>query len=308
MSPCLALLFACAAPPVQVQVPSEADYYPIVSIAQPEGLSLEVGGIAILPDGRPIVATRRGQVFVLDNAYSEDGQDVEFGLFADGLQEPMGLLVHEGWIYVAQRGELSRMRDVDGDDRVDELETVCDDWRISGNYHEYNFGPRLDSDGNFWITTNKPFGDDALRGGPLARLRVAHHARRRDAADLLRPALARGHREQPHRRRSTPTTRASGAAPPSSATSSPATFHGHPWGIGSCDMPQWKYEIPARPPDGRLMPAGREAARRASSCPPCGSPTTRWASRPPGWCGTRPAAPSVPSRARSSSATSTTPR
>ena len=31
---------------------------------------------------------------------------------------------------------------------------------ISGNYHGYNFGPRLDDEGFFWITTNKPFGDE----------------------------------------------------------------------------------------------------------------------------------------------------
>ena len=39
------------------------------------------------------------------------------------------------------------MRDSDGDGKADEFITVCDDWEISGNYHEYNFGPRMDKDG-----------------------------------------------------------------------------------------------------------------------------------------------------------------
>ena len=143
----------------EVQPPSESDFYEIVTIEIPEGIVLEVSGIAILPDGRPMVATRRGEVYLLDDAYDPEGR-AEFKRIAEGLQEPLGLLVHEGWTYVGQRGELSRMRDVDGDERIDEIETICDVWRVSGNYHEYLFGPRLGPDGNLWITTNKPFGGE----------------------------------------------------------------------------------------------------------------------------------------------------
>ena len=42
---------------------------------------------------------------------------------------------------------------------------MCDWWRISGNYHEYNFGPSRAIDGSYWITTNKPFG-----GEPFGRV------------------------------------------------------------------------------------------------------------------------------------------
>ena len=73
----------------------------------PEGLVLEVGGIALLPDGRPLVCTRRGEVWIVDGITTEEP---EFRLFAEGLHEPLGLLVLDGWIYVTQRGELSRMR------------------------------------------------------------------------------------------------------------------------------------------------------------------------------------------------------
>ena len=52
------------------------------------------------------------------------------------------------------------MKDVDGDDQCDLFETVCDDWEISGNYHEYNFGPRLGPEGFLWVVTNKPFGGE----------------------------------------------------------------------------------------------------------------------------------------------------
>lgn len=142
--------------------PTEADHYTIRTYEPPAGVELEVSGLAVLPDGRPLVCTRRGELWVLDDPEAEDGG---LRLLMQGLQEPLGLLLHKGWIYVSQRGELSRLRDVDGDDVIDELETVCDAWRISGNYHEYLFGPRLDHEGNLWLTANKPFG-----GEPFGRV------------------------------------------------------------------------------------------------------------------------------------------
>ena len=33
-------------------------------------------------------------------------------------------------------------------------------WPLSGNYHEYTFGPTLAPDGTMWLTLNKPFGGE----------------------------------------------------------------------------------------------------------------------------------------------------
>ena len=113
--------------PASTERPTEDSYYRVEPVPAPEGIALEVSGIALLEDGRPLVCTRRGEVFVVDNAYGETGKKPVFHLFAQGLQEPLGLPPHDGFIYCLQRGELSRMRDVDGDLQMDELETVCDD-------------------------------------------------------------------------------------------------------------------------------------------------------------------------------------
>ncbi|MGE4613977.1 MAG: hypothetical protein AAEJ46_06550, partial [Planctomycetota bacterium] len=136
----------------------EADYYQAVNIPVPSGIVLEVGGLAVGPGpGEVYASTRRGDIWKIEDAY---GQSPRFTLFSDGLQEPLGLLWKDEWLHCVQRGELSRLRDEDGDGRADVLETLCDDWTISGNYHEYAFGPRLDKDGNFWLTLNRPFGDE----------------------------------------------------------------------------------------------------------------------------------------------------
>ncbi len=136
-------------------VPKESDYYEITTVKIPAGIVLEVGGIAAPEKGVIYASTRRGDIWRIEAAY---GPEPEFSLWADGLQEPLGLLWRDGWLYTAQRGELSRLRDSDGDGQSDELETICDSWTISGNYHEYAFGPRIDSSGNFWLTLNRPFG------------------------------------------------------------------------------------------------------------------------------------------------------
>ncbi len=136
----------------------ESDYYRIDTLPT-DNLRMEVGAMMLRSDGRMMVGTRTGEIYIIENAYGDPGQ-ARFKLWARGIAQPLGLLELDGWIYTAQRGELSRLKDTDGDDRCDLFETVSDDWEISGNYHEYNFGPRMGPEGELWITTNKPFGGE----------------------------------------------------------------------------------------------------------------------------------------------------
>ena len=235
------------------QAPTEDDYYKIVTLPLPADVVLEVGGIAILPDGRPLCCTRRGDVWIIEGAYG-DPSKVKFKKFADGLQEPLGLLVHDGWIWFVQRGELSRMRDVDGDDKVDEIETICDAWRISGNYHEYNFGPRVGPDGDLWITTNKPFG-----GEPFGRADWRGFAVRVSKDGTFTP-IACGLRS-PAGVQNAPWgdvfyTDNQGEWCGASKLShlEPGDFHGHPHGIFSCKKEAWGWDHPGNPPNGMKMP------------------------------------------------------
>ena len=138
------------------QEAEESDYYQIETFST-EKLPMEVGAMTLMSDGNLLVGTRRGDVYVLENPYGDPASAV-FRPWARGLAQPLGFLEHNGWIYTAQRGELTRIKDSNGDGKADIFETVCDAWDISGNYHEYNFGPRMDKEGFMWITLNKPFG------------------------------------------------------------------------------------------------------------------------------------------------------
>ncbi|AGA29916.1 DUF7133 domain-containing protein [Singulisphaera acidiphila] len=130
---------------------SEADYYPLVTLPIPEGVVLEAGALEMLPDGKLAVATRRGEIFLVANPLSDDPAKVKFERFAHGLHEVLGLAYRDGWLYVTQRGELSRLKDTNQDGRADLFETVSDLWEINGDYHEYAFGSKFDRDGHIWV-------------------------------------------------------------------------------------------------------------------------------------------------------------
>ncbi|MDQ2664734.1 MAG: plastocyanin/azurin family copper-binding protein [Gemmatimonadota bacterium] len=135
------------------RAPSENDYYRLTTLPIPEGVVLEVGGLETLPDGRLGVATRRGEVWLIENPSSLNGGRPHFTRFAQGLHEALGLMYRDGALYTAQRSELTRLRDVDGDGKADRYETVYS-WPLSGNYHEYSFGPVLSPTGDMIVTLN----------------------------------------------------------------------------------------------------------------------------------------------------------
>ena len=146
----LALLaFGNIGSPAQQRTPTEDDYYRIVTLPVPEGILLEVGGVATMPDGRIAICTRRGDVWMVENPNGENGSP-KFTLFASGLHEALGLLYHDGALYSAQRGELTKLVDRNGDGRADLYETVHA-WPLSGHYHEYSYGPKLTSEGKFFV-------------------------------------------------------------------------------------------------------------------------------------------------------------
>lgn len=137
----------------QMHVPTEPDYYEIVDIPIPEDIVLEVGGMDVLPDGRLAVCTRRGEVWIIEYSAGEKGNPPVYHLFAEGLHEPLGLTYRNDALYVTQRTEITRLTDTDGDGRADEYKTVFIR-PVSGNYHEYFYGPLFTPSGDMLVTVN----------------------------------------------------------------------------------------------------------------------------------------------------------
>ena len=141
----------------------EQAFYTMQTVPVPDDIKLEVGGLAMIEDGRVAVSTRRGDVYFV--AYrKENGASVfapRYTRFASGMHEALGLAARiendQQVLYAVQRGELTRLIDQNNDDQADIYESFCHQWGISGNYHEFSFGPKFDAQGNAWVAFNVGF-------------------------------------------------------------------------------------------------------------------------------------------------------
>lgn len=149
------------------QAASQSDYYTRQEIPIPPGEVIEVGSIAILPEKKLAVTTRRGDLWICSGAYEDDLSKVTWQKFAGGLHEPYGMFWKDGWIYLTQRTELTRIKDSTGNGVADTFQTLASAWGISGDYHEYAFGSPPDKNGDVWIAlclTGSFTGDADWRG------------------------------------------------------------------------------------------------------------------------------------------------
>lgn len=142
-----------------VATPDESAYYSVDYLRAPDGALVEVGGLAFLPDGKLAVSTRRGQVWLVENALAPDPLAARWSLYCEGLQEGLGLAVVNEHLVVLQRGELSLLDDKDHDGRCDSITCVSNGWGLSGNYHEFAYGLPIDDAFNAYVSLNVGFWD-----------------------------------------------------------------------------------------------------------------------------------------------------
>ena len=138
-----------------VATATESDYYKLTTVPFPKELKLEVSGMAALPEDRMAIAIRKGEIWIAEKISTNKPI---YRQFASGLHEPLGLAYHKGDLYTVQRTELTRLRDTDGDGQADEYLTHAKGWGVTGNYHEYAYGPAIDGEGNLWVALNSSIG------------------------------------------------------------------------------------------------------------------------------------------------------
>lgn len=129
----------------------ESEFYKITTFEVPKDVVLEPGAFQWMSDGRLAVASRRGEIWMVRDPLAPEVKAAQFTRFAHGLHEVLGLAEKDGWLYVTQRDDVSRLRDTNSDGVADVFEVVNDDWGISGDYHEYAFGSKFDKVGNLWV-------------------------------------------------------------------------------------------------------------------------------------------------------------
>jgi cytochrome c len=145
------------------------DVHPSYAVAtvRPETFEPAVGGMDFLPDGRLVIAgwDPDGAVYLVAGATSDDPAAHKATVFARGLNEPTGVKVVDGRIYVAQKQELTELVDANNDGVCDEYRTVAGGFPSQANYHEFTFGPEW-KDGTFWLCLAVAIGDGGLSSDP----------------------------------------------------------------------------------------------------------------------------------------------
>jgi hypothetical protein len=127
-------------------------------VANPWKAPMFTSAFDFLPDGRAVIATFHGDVFVasgLDDKLSK----VTWRRFAAGLYHPLGLKVVKGEVMVTCRDGLWKLRDTDGDGEADRYDVFNFDLKTTLNFHEFVFDLQEDAAGSLYF----------LKAGPVRR-------------------------------------------------------------------------------------------------------------------------------------------
>ncbi|MGB0766828.1 MAG: DUF7133 domain-containing protein [Phycisphaeraceae bacterium] len=151
-----------------------------VEQARPDDFQPQCGAIAFCPDGRYLAVCTfpakqgpgpedpNGTLYILENPTAKDASAIKVHTITNELMQPLGMNWLEEGLYVAERDEISKWTDTDGDGLSDEKSTFCSGW-ISDNFHHFTFGP-VYREGYFYAT-----------------LSTSLHIRSQDVKDSLEP-------------------------------------------------------------------------------------------------------------------------
>ena len=149
----ISILFFCQTSIAQQAPQTEDDFYKIITLPTPEGVEMEVGGLTVLQDGNIATSTRRGDIFLIKNPYMINNTPPVYKRIAEGLHEVLGLNYIDNKLYATQRGEVTILEDNNGDEEIDSYKTFYK-WPLSGNYHQYSYGPILMPNKDMLFTLN----------------------------------------------------------------------------------------------------------------------------------------------------------
>lgn len=132
-------------------------------------------GFDFLPDGRAVVCTVHGDVWLV-SGIDKELKKIKWQRFATGLYQPLGLKIlssknrpGEPAIFVLCRDRIIELRDVNSDGEADVYSTFCDELQITGENHGYAMSLETDSEGNFYFIKS---GSTPPHGGTM--LKVDH--------------------------------------------------------------------------------------------------------------------------------------
>jgi hypothetical protein len=102
-------------------------------------------------DGRAAVSTWNGDVWIV-SGLDDSLKTVKWKRFASGLFDPLGLKVLRDEVYVLERHQITRLKDLNGDGEADFYENFNNAAGVSPSYHAFAMDLQTDRAGNFYYT------------------------------------------------------------------------------------------------------------------------------------------------------------
>ena len=102
-------------------------------------------------DGRAAVTTWNGDVWIV-SGLDDELKSVKWKRFAAGLFDPLGLKILRDEVFVLERHQITRLRDLNGDGEADFYENFNNEAGVSPSYHAFAMDLQTDRAGNFYFT------------------------------------------------------------------------------------------------------------------------------------------------------------
>lgn len=130
---------------------SAEEYYQREEMPTPEGEIIEIGSLALMPNNRLAVGTRRGEIWIVSDIYNKDVSSITWQKVFDAAHEPLGMFYKDNWLHFTDRDAYAKITDTDNNGSYETYEVISNQWGIKGDYHEYNFGTKPDKNGDVWV-------------------------------------------------------------------------------------------------------------------------------------------------------------
>lgn len=114
------------------------------------GSVMLIGGHDFFTNGDAAVCTMFGDVWRV-SGLDETLEAVTWTRIAAGLNQSLGLCIHEDRVYVIGRDRITRLHDLNGDGEMDFYENFCDSFPSSSGGHDFYTGLQRDGNGYFYF-------------------------------------------------------------------------------------------------------------------------------------------------------------
>jgi hypothetical protein len=121
---------------------------------------MRLTALDFFPDGRAVVATLDGDVWVV-SGIDEKLEKLSWKRFATGLNQPLGLRVVDGLVYVLGRDQITRLHDLNGDGEADYYENFNNECLVGAGSSEYAMDLQVGPDGDFYYGKSGVLGSAA---------------------------------------------------------------------------------------------------------------------------------------------------